>query len=447
MTETPLCDALRGFAHTDPLRMHMPGHKGKPLPFPELSAAAPLDFTELPPTGDLFDPGPEDAIPAAEALWARAFGAERCLFLTGGSTQGVLTAFTLACSPGDEVLLDRGCHRSAYNALALLDLHPRYLFRPWRAEAGVTGPVEPAAVEAALTAHPTIRAVCPTSPTYHGVCSDTPALADVCRAHGARLIVDGAHGAHLPFLGDRSLAAADLTVVSAHKTLPAPGQSALLFSRGGFSQEALCRAGSLYGSSSPSYLLMAAMDAARAWMEDEGAAALRETVRQVARLRARFPSLRPEEMGAPLDPARLTLLCDDGFAVQEALEARGVWPEMADARHVVCICTSADAPADFARLEEALSTVLAGRPAPAEALDLPQPPEPEQVLSPRSARFASTERLPLRAAEGRVAAAQAAPYPPGIPVIAPGERITKKTIAYLSRIGYNMEKDMEVVRI
>lgn len=131
MENTPLYDALRAFAAARPLRMHMPGHKGRPLPAPELAGLSALDFTELPPTGDLFSGG--DAIEAAEALWAKAFRMAHCLFLTGGATQGVQAALALACRPGDAVLLDRGSHRSAYNALALLDLRPVYLERPWPA--------------------------------------------------------------------------------------------------------------------------------------------------------------------------------------------------------------------------------------------------------------------------------------------------------------------------
>ena len=116
----------------------MPGHKGKSLPAPELAAIAAIDFTELPPTGDLFSGG--GAIGAAEALWAEVFHMASCLFLTGGSTQGVHAALALACKPGETVLLDRGSHRSAYNALALLDLKPVYLERPWLASEGSPAP-------------------------------------------------------------------------------------------------------------------------------------------------------------------------------------------------------------------------------------------------------------------------------------------------------------------
>ena len=431
MENTPLYTALRDFAAQNPLRMHMPGHKGKDLPGPELARSASIDFTELPPTGNLFDGG--GAIEAAEMLWAEVFGMEHCLFLTGGSTQGVLAALTLACPPGSELLLDRGCHRSAFHAMALLDLNPVYVARPWLAQGAVTGPISPSDVENLLKTHPNIKALCITSPTYYGVLSDIPALAAVMHRHGGILVVDGAHGAHLPFLGINHYSAADLVVVSAHKTLPAPGQSALLFSGKRFSHADLRRAGSIYGSSSPSYPLMAALDLCRARMEEEGAAAYRETVRAVAALRRDFPALTEED--APLDPTRLTLLSPDGLEAQAELERRNVWPEMADPGHVVLIPTCADTAEDLSRLRRALEKARLG-PCPA----FPPPPElPERVLTPRQALFAPGKDLPLDQAEGETAAAPIAPYPPGVPVVAPGERIGKKTIAYLKEIGYNGE--------
>ena len=437
MENTPLYTALRRFAAQNPLRMHMPGHKGKPLPAPELAGLAAIDFTELPPTGNLFDGG--GAIGEAEELWAKVFQMDSCLFLTGGSTQGGLAALTLACPPGSGLLLDRGCHRSAFHAMALLDLKPVYLPRPWLAEGAVTGPISPDEVEKQLLAHPEIKAVCITSPTYYGVLSDIPALAAVIHRHGGVLVVDGAHGAHLPFLGLDHFSAADLAVVSAHKTLPAPGQSALLLAGGRFSHRNLRRAGAIYGSSSPSYPMMAALDLCRAHMLEEGAAAYQKTAEEVAALRRDFPALTARH--APLDPTRLTLLSPHGFAAQERLEGLGVWPEMADAGHVVFIPTCADGPEQFARLRAALDTLTPGDCPPFP----PPPPLPEAVLTPRQALFSPREHLPLARAEGRVCAQQIAPYPPGVPVVAPGERICKKSIAYLDEIGYNTREDIAVV--
>ena len=437
MPRTPLYDALRAFAAQQPLRMHMPGHKGAPLPIPELAGFAALDFTELTPTGDLYAGG--GPIEAAEALWAQIFHFFHSFFLTGGSTQGVHTALALACRPGDTVLLDRGCHRSAFHALALLDLRPVFLERPWLDGPGVTGPISPAEVARQLDAHPEIKTVCITSPTYYGMLSDIPALAAAAHAHGAALVVDAAHGAHLPFLGNDSLSAADLVVVSAHKTLPAPGQTALLFSSERFDPAQVRRTASLFGTSSPSYPLMAALDCCRAWLEEEGAAAYRRTAALTAELRRDYPSLT--EADAPLDPTRFVLRAPDGFAAQAALEAGGIYPEMADRGHVVLILTCADGPAEFARLRAGLDALPRGTcPFP------PPPPLPEAVLTPRQALFSPREAVPLEQAEGRVLAQQVAPYPPGVPVVAPGERLDKKTVAYLTRIGYNMIEKVQVVR-
>ncbi len=284
-----------------------------------------------------------------------------------------------------------------------------------------------------LSARRSIKTVCITSPTYYGVLSDIPAIAAVCHAHGAKLMVDGAHGAHLPFLGDEGYRAADVVVMSAHKTLPAPGQSALLFANG-FSLSELQRWGSVYGSSSPSYVFMTALDAVRDYMEGEGTARYRETVRLVGELRARRPALGERE-GLSLDPARLTLTSPDGFALADALRERGIYPELADRGHVVCICTCADGPQELARLEKGLEgTGGLGPCAPT-----PPPPEvPEAVLTPRQALFAPRRRAALADCAGEIAACQIAPYPPGVPVIAPGERIEKKHLAYLREIGYNM---------
>lgn len=438
MGPTPLYDALTAFAGRAPLRMHMPGHKGK-LPFaPALDSAAALDFTELTPTGDLF--AGDGPIRAAEELWAEVFHMPRCLFLTGGSTQGIHAALTLACKPGDAVLVDRGCHRSVYHALALLDLRPVYLPRPWLAEAGAAGAVPPEAVEAALIEHPDIKTLCITSPTYYGILSDIPALAEVVHRHGGTLVVDGAHGAHLPFLGLDHLSRADLAVVSAHKTLPALGQTALLLAGARYAHRDLRQAGSMYGSSSPSYVLMASLDLCRGWMEGPGAQAYRRTAEQVRQMRARLPALT-ERLG-PLDPTRLVVHVPDGFAAQKALEEQGIFVEMADRGHLVCILTCMDPPEDLARLEAALTALPLG----GEAVSLPAPPPvPEQVLTPRQALFGPRELVPWGKCTGRVCAQHIAPYPPGIPVLAPGERVEKKTVAYLDGIGYNRLEAIEAV--
>jgi len=423
---TPLYDQLKQLAAQQPLRLDMPGHHGKSLLAENLWDVS-IDVTENGHTGDLFG-GTGDAIEEAELLWAEKFGFDACLFLTGGSTQGIHAGLALLAGLDGHVALDRGSHRSAYNALALLGLTPHYLTRPWLADEGITGPVQSEDVENLLKSNPEIKTVCITSPTYCGVLSDIPAIAAVCHAHGARLMVDGAHGAHLPFMGYRGFAAADVVVMSAHKTLPAPGQTALLFANG-LSMDSLRSAGALYGSSSPSYVMMAALDVVRDYMEREGGNRCTKTAALVEKLRKSYPCVdRPD-----LDPLRLTLRCADGFELAEGLRRRGIYPELADSGHVVFIFTCADDEETAVRLTAALDELgVDGRQV------CPPPPEvPEMTLSPRQALFAPSEEILLADSEGRIAACQAAPYPPGVPVIAPGERIGKKHLVYLQEIGYN----------
>lgn len=426
---TPLYDAIRAYAAQKPTRFHMPGHKGSFLPVPELQSIAPLDVTEVEPTGDLFSGG--EPFDTAQKLWAERFGMDNCLFLTGGSTLGLHAALALFCRPGDQVLIDRGCHRAVYNALALLDLEPVYLPRPWRAGEGIAGPISPTDVENLLDSHPNVKTVCITSPTYSGVLSDVKELSHIIHARGGNLIVDGAHGAHLPFLGVDAFSGCDALICSAHKTLPALGQSALLFTNG-VDPRRVRQMTSVFGSSSPSYPMMISLDCARDYLDGKGTEEYRRVARRTAALRAAFPSLQEGELR--LDPTRLTLISPDGNALAQALEGENIWPEMADSGHVVLILTAQDSEDDLHRLEEALQRHrdLLGTPP-----ILPPPPMPKPVHSLREALFAPVERLPLENCLGRIAAGQLAPYPPGVPVVAPGEVIGEKELAYLREIGYN----------
>ena len=165
MSDHNFYDSLRKFAADQPLRLHMPGHKGKGLPMEEWDALAPLDFTELTPTGDLYGDG-DDWLEESERLWAWDWGMDAAFYSTGGSTQGIFTLFALFTRPGDTVLVDRVCHKSVHNALALFDLKPVWLLRPWEPECAVTGPMAAEVLEAAFQAHPEAKAALVTRPTY-----------------------------------------------------------------------------------------------------------------------------------------------------------------------------------------------------------------------------------------------------------------------------------------
>lgn len=398
---TPLSDALMAYSAAEPLRFHMPGHKG---------TLSPLDVTELPPTGNLYEAG--GPIEQAQALWAQALGMPHCLFLTNGSTAGVFTALAAAAQEGDEILLDRDCHLSFHHAMAALDLHPQFLRR------SLGEPLRAGDVEQAMAQSPRARVVCLTSPSYYGVLCDIPAIAALVHARGGILLVDGAHGAHLPFLlGQEVFAGADLLVLSAHKTLPALGQSALLGASERFPLPLLRQKARIFQSSSPSYLLMASLDRAREEMQGAYLAQYR-----------RVAAWNRWSLG---DPTRAVMHTDGLRWAQELMDG-GIYPELWNRDNVVFILTGSDTPQALTRLEAEILRA----PAPLPPLHLPVP-QPARACSPRRAVFSPSQSLPLQAAQGRIAAAPIAPYPPGIAVVAPGEIIDKKTIAYLEKIMYN----------
>ena len=437
---TPLYDAVRGYADREPIRFHMPGHKGRPFQPADLKWLAPIDVTELPETGNLYEAG--EPFDSAQALWAELFGFDQCQFLTGGSTMGVHTGLALCCRPGGKILMDRGCHRSAFNALALLDLEPVWLERSWLSSENLPGPISPENVERALEQDPEIKTVCITTPTYAGVLSNVGVISRIVHRHGGTLFVDGAHGAHLPFLGLEPFWGADAVVVSAHKTLPAMGQSALLFASG-FDPDLTRRTASIFGTSSPSYPIMASLDVVRDWMVNWGAEKYQRVAVRTARLRQKFPSLsdRPYR-GFSLDPTRFVLKVKNGPAFVQALRQHGYIPEMEDGGHVVFICAAQDSAGDFDRLERVLEEL---RGQMGDCPPVPAPPIPKRVISPRQALFAFSRARSLEDCEGEIAACQIAPYPPGVPVLAPGEQISKKELAYLRRIGYNMQTVVRVI--
>jgi arginine/lysine/ornithine decarboxylase len=435
---TPLYDALVARALKGEARFHMPGHKGYPIGslWGEITA---IDLTELSDTGDLYrgDKGP---IREAERLYAQAYGAGDCLFLTGGATQGVMAMLAAYTQAGDTVLVDRNAHSSVHNALALLDLRPVWLFSPIVEPFGVSGGLPSHTLEMALVAHPEAVCALVTSPTYYGVLSDILALSAVLRKHGLPLLVDAAHGAHLSYIeGQISLMSQNpaAAVFSAHKMLPALGQSAFLLVNDGRDARRLRDCTQLFGTASPSYVLLASLDVARDFMEHSGRALLAEVVRWVDRLR--------DQPGGPfltgsVDPARLCLYTGRGKADARWLEQTfGVVCEMADARNLVFLFSPLDGEEDLSRLSSALKALWQERP-PASvvpALRPPTWPPPFAALTPRQAYFAKRVVCPLRHAVGRVSARSLSAYPPGVPLVAPGEVIDKNHLELLFQIGYS----------
>lgn len=453
-TTAPLFHALQLLETGDSARFHMPGHKGEPV-FNTYADIFAIDFTETYGTGNLYTG--EGPIRDAEVAAARYFGSEDCFFLTGGSTQGILAMLGTAVGRGGAVLLDREVHKSVCYGCALLGITPHFFSAPLIEPFAVSGALPVKDAEAQLIAHPEIKAILLTSPTYYGIRRAIPEFADLCRAHGKLLLVDGAHGAHFPAVGLPTPVAegADMAVLSMHKTLPCMGQGAVLLSAAGVDRRALRENTMLFGTSSPSYPIMASIDLARAYTEGPGHAEYRRSAETCAELRTyvqhrtMFTALTEDHFPA-LDPCRLTV-CTAGTDITGHQLADTLWSEcgvaceMADDRNVVFILTGSDPNGAISRLKRGLRRISRRRELlPLPSLSAPFPPA-ERVMSVRDAWFSQTGRVQPAAAEGLVCARPVTPYPPGVPLLWPGEKITGAHIALIRERWYNTIDEITVV--
>jgi len=449
-TALPLLAAVRSRACVPHAPFYVPGHKQGAGASTALvaaigKAALRADLPELPEFGTLFPPsGP---VAAAQELAAAAFGARRTWFSVNGSTAGVVAAIAATCKPGDTLVLPRNVHRCALSGLVLSGAMPAFAAPPAGTRAAAA-PVTPEAIAATLARHPEAAAVLVVSPTYEGVCADLEAIAELAHARDLPLLVDEAHGAHFAFhsaLPTPALAAgADVAIQSWHKTLGALTQAAAVHLSGArVDPERLARSLQVVQSSSPSHLLLASLDAARQQMALHGRELLGRTLGLAREARDRLravPRLALDPIaGRDRDATRLTVDVTgtgwSGFAADALLhETLGVTAELPTLQALTFVLTIGTTPGDIDALVAGLEAI-ARQPRPASELTLPSlPPPPHPELSPRAAYFTASEPVAISRAVGRLSAETVCPYPPGIPVLLAGERVSEAAIAYLLQV-------------
>jgi arginine decarboxylase len=472
-SETPLADAVAAFLADERITpFSTPGHKRAPhlvdeLLRHDLPLSAGADDLHL----------RADVLGRAERLAAELWQADVCRFCVNGSTQGN-QAFMLALGrPGDRVVISRNVHKSLFAGLVLAGLEPVWVCPEIDAGTGLPLGVRAARVREALGEAPDARAVVLVEPSYVGTISDVTAIASASHEAGIPLVVDQAWGAHLGFHAStppHTLAlGADGMVTSAHKTLASFTQGAYLFARSGWLDLArVDEAFEVLHTTSPSAAILASLDRARALVATRGeeligaavelAARARETLRAIRGLAVLDESVVREETGVAChDPTKLVVALAatgaDGLAVEADLFGDGIRLELANRDTLVPLLTIGDTEESVGRLVAALVRSVELR------RDDPRKPggasvvwsiEPDVALTPREAFFASRETVAAAGAAGRIAAEIVAPYPPGIPAIAPGEVVRAPILAALheavnagTRMAYCVDPTLATLQV
>ena len=450
--DTPYLDAVLRYRRAAYTPFHTPGHK--------LGKGAPDGLRAL--LGDLclqvdvaMAGGVEDTresthlIRLAESYAAEAWGSDRCWFLVNGSTSGIHSLVLTLCGPGDEVIIPRNAHKSMLAGLIFSGAMPVYLEPAVDPLWGIPLTVSAEAAQRALAEHPAAKAIFVTSPTYNGLGSDLVAVAAAAHAAGVPFITDQAWGPHLRFCPelpvDAMTAGADAAVVSTHKLISGITQTSVLMARAGrINLARLNNMVAMTQSTSPQVLMYASIDAARQQMATRGAELWRGAIAQAQWARDeinRLPGLRclgaealSRQGVASFDPTRLTISsCDlghSGYELETVLrDDYRIAVEAADLLNIVLNVTYGDSHADVEKLVAALreharrraGQAGSGGSAACTGLLAHAPTFTRQVLSPREAFFAPSVALPLAACAGHVSAEMVTPYPPGIPVLGPGE--------------------------
>lgn len=456
----PIYEMLENHAARRMTSFHVPGHKTR-AEWPDARAAERyepllrLDLTELPDLDDLHHP--QGAIEEAQTLAAECFGAEETRLLVGGSTVGNLAMILGVANPGELIIVQRNVHRSVIHALMLAGVRAVLLQPETDPLSGLAVIPGEESVREAVSRYPEAKAVVLSSPNYHGIAADLTSIVQTCHETGIPLFVDEAHGPHFgfhPAFPPSALqAGADIVVQSVHKMLSAMTMGAMLHMQGSLvNRENIRQALRMVQSSSPSFPLLASIDLARKSLHVEGAKRFEPALEARGIILESLPRTTFRAIGSSgrasgkflQDPLKLALYdCEDrwdGFRLRDALAEQGCAAEMADSRYVLMALGAGSKPEDGERLVQALVRINesinddhSAHPAVVNRsrmksetarIEMPAP-----VLFGRS--FRQTERVPLEESVGRTAGEWIVPYPPGIPELYPGERITAEAVRRL----------------
>jgi arginine decarboxylase len=466
LTYTPLFDALIDYSGLNKGYFRIPGHRferGIPKEFIDFAGKNifKIDVTETPMSDDLHKPG--NVIAESQQLTADAFGAAESFYLVNGTSCGneSMIIATAGEKNGDaeNILIPRNAHKSVLAGLIFSGAKPVYVQPDYIEDYGIMGVLKPKTVSNALKKNADIRAVLGVSPSYHGLCCDLKQIADSVHSAGIPFIIDEAHGAHFYF--NKNLPAGALTCgadacsQSLHKTAGALTQASLLHiaERSLIDSDRLDSALRMTMSTSPSYILMTSLELARNDLVHRGEELWQRTIELANKTRRRLNNstlfrcpCRSElkELGAfDLDETRLIVNCDDleisGYELKETLWNKfHIDVEMADSRNILLLFSYGNTEKEADSICKALGKIAAAtskiHKAHRNTASGRLPAIPESAITPRQAYYSKVRRIPWSEMVGKIAAEPAAPYPPGIPVVNPGEIITQEIFEYLDEV-------------
>ncbi|WP_245602148.1 aminotransferase class I/II-fold pyridoxal phosphate-dependent enzyme [Peribacillus kribbensis] len=440
--------AIREFEEKAPVSFHVPGHKSgrvfNEAGYKYFQSVLPIDVTELTGLDDLH--AAEGPIKEAETLLSDLYGADESHFLVNGTTSGNLAMILAVCSEGDVVIVQRNCHKSILHGLMLANAKPVFISPGYDPEMKTAGTVNFKEVEAALHRYPNAKALILTYPNYYGVGGDIEGIVEAAHERGTAVLVDEAHGAHFVLPGafpDSALkAGADVVVQSAHKTLPAMTMGSYIHINGRLADAGRIRFYlQMIQSSSPSYPIMLSLDLARHYLagytEELADSLYRATEAFREGLRG-IQDIKLVEPAAKADPLKVVIQSVKGYSgydLQAALEQQGVYTELADPFNVLFVLPLGIE--QMKEFEKVLTSIRKGikevRGTP--SLDHPLKPHfpalAELAYSYREMDLRSIKYIPLKDSRGRIAAEFVTPYPPGIPLLLKGEKITDDHIEQL----------------
>jgi arginine/lysine/ornithine decarboxylase len=452
----PILNGLVKYMNLNIIPFHMPGHKSNINGFEELKLIKEklydIDKTEVNGLDNLHIP--EEMILEAEKLTAIAYGANSSFFLVNGSTCGIYSMIMGMTKPGDKILIQRNCHRSVFMACMMGDLNVVYVDAEILEEFNFSGGISIDNLIEVMEGNKDAKAFVLTYPSYYGICSDLVGIVKEAHKRNMYVLVDEAHGAHFPFnskLPETSMkCGADAAVTSFHKTLPAMTQTAVLNVKKGIDDSSIRFMLRIFQSTSPSYILMASIDAARSIMVNRGEGLIEKLIAYIDKFQeaviniGSYKMLSREYIGSnsiyDLDKTKIVLTSSfiGGRELERALRRDyDIQAELSDEKNILFITTVGDNQKAFEMLFEALYNIskkLVKR-------DLNKVVfktiKYVTCLNMREAYYSKKKTVKLKEAVGCISGEMVVPYPPGIPILLPGELITGEIIEYIELIKLN----------